>query len=59
MTYCVGLYLKDGLVMASDTRTNAGVDNISVFSKMNLVEVPDERFIVVDALGNKGGWKRI
>jgi putative proteasome-type protease len=52
MTYCVGLYLKDGLVMASDTRTNAGVDNISVFSKMNLIEVPDERFMVVMTSGN-------
>ena len=31
MTYCCGLLLKDGLVMIADTRTNAGVDNISVF----------------------------
>lgn len=52
MTYCVGLFLKDGLVLASDTRTNAGVDNISVFSKMNLVEVPGERFIAVLTSGN-------
>lgn len=52
MTYCVGLFLKDGLVMASDTRTNAGVDNISVFSKMHMFEVPDERFIVVMTSGN-------
>ena len=52
MTYCVGLYLKDGLVMASDTRTNAGVDNISVFSKMHIVEVPDERFMVLLTSGN-------
>ncbi|MDB5383176.1 MAG: peptidase, partial [Rhodospirillales bacterium] len=32
MTYCVGLYLNDGLVMLSDTRTNAGIDHISTFS---------------------------
>lgn len=52
MTYCVGLFLKDGLVLASDTRTNAGVDNISVFSKMHIIEVADERFIVVLTSGN-------
>ena len=34
MTYCVGLFLKEGLVMLADTRTNAGVDHISTFSKM-------------------------
>jgi putative proteasome-type protease len=54
MTYCVGLYLKDGLVMLSDTRTNAGVDNISIFSKMHIYEVPDERFLTVMSAGNLG-----
>ena len=34
MTYCVGLKLNRGLVFMSDTRTNSGVDNISVFRKM-------------------------
>lgn len=52
MTYCVGLFLKDGLVLASDTRTNAGVDNISVFSKMHVIEAPDDRFMVVLTAGN-------
>jgi putative proteasome-type protease len=54
MTYCVGLYLKDGLVMLSDTRTNAGVDNISIFSKMHIYEVADERFLTVMSAGNLG-----
>lgn len=54
MTYCVGLYLKDGLVMLSDTRTNAGVDNVSVFSKMHTYEVSGERFIAVMTAGNLG-----
>lgn len=54
MTYCVGLYLKDGLVMLSDTRTNAGVDNVSVFSKMHIYEVSGERFIAVMTAGNLG-----
>ena len=52
MTYCVGLYLKDGLVMLSDTRTNAGVDNISIFSKMHLYEIAGERFMTVMTAGN-------
>jgi putative proteasome-type protease len=52
MTYCVGLDLKDGLVMLSDTRTNAGVDNISTFAKMHIFEVPGERFITLLTSGN-------
>ena len=52
MTYCIGLYLKDGMVLLSDTRTNAGVDNISVFSKMHVFEVPGERLITLLTSGN-------
>jgi putative proteasome-type protease len=52
MTYCVGLCLKDGLVFLSDTRTNAGVDNIATFSKMHVVEIPGERVIVALSAGN-------
>jgi putative proteasome-type protease len=52
MTYCVALRLKDGLVMLSDTRTNAGVDNIACFAKMHLVEVPGERVICLMTAGN-------
>ena len=47
MTYCVGLYLREGLVLLSDTRTNAGVDNISTFSKMHVFEKPGERLMVM------------
>jgi putative proteasome-type protease len=54
MTYCVGLCLKDGLVMLSDTRTNAGVDSVSTFSKMHVYEIPSERFIVAMTAGNLG-----
>jgi putative proteasome-type protease len=52
MTYCVGLHLKDGLVMLSDTRTNAGVDNISTFSKMYTAVAPGERMICLLSAGN-------
>jgi putative proteasome-type protease len=52
MTYCVGLRLKDGLVMLSDTRTNAGVDNIATFGKMCIVETPGERMLALMSAGN-------
>jgi putative proteasome-type protease len=52
MTYCVGLKLDRGLVCMSDTRTNAGVDNISVFRKMFLWETPGERSITLMTAGN-------
>jgi putative proteasome-type protease len=52
MTYCVGLDLKDGLVLLSDTRTNAGVDNISTFSKMHVCEKEGERVIAMLSAGN-------
>lgn len=54
MTYCVGLKLNKGLVFMSDTRTNAGVDNISVFRKMFHWETPGERCITVMTAGNLG-----
>ncbi|NVE93537.1 proteasome-type protease [Altererythrobacter lutimaris] len=52
MTYCVGMVLDRGLVLMSDTRTNSGVDNISVFSKMFHWSVPGERIISVMTAGN-------
>ena len=39
MTYCVGLRLDRGIVFASDSRTNAGVDNVASFSKMHVWDV--------------------
>ena len=52
MTYCVGMVLDTGLVLMSDTRTNSGVDNISVFRKMFTWNVPGERIITVMTAGN-------
>ena len=52
MTYCVGMVLNKGLVLMSDTRTNSGVDNISVFRKMFTWTVPGERIISVMTAGN-------
>lgn len=52
MTYCVGLLLEDGLVMICDTRTNAGVDQISMYRKLHVFEQPGERIIVIATSGN-------
>jgi len=52
MTYCVGLRLDKGLVFMSDTRTNAGVDNISTVKKMFTWSVPGERVITLLMAGN-------
>ncbi len=52
MTYCVALALNGGIVAMSDTRTNAGVDNISTFRKMHTFEVPGDRALVVMTAGN-------
>lgn len=52
MTYCCALRLKDGLVFVSDTRTNAGVDHISVFRKLYTFGVEGERFITIQTSGN-------
>lgn len=52
MTYCVGMKIDRGLVFMSDTRTNAGLDNISVFSKMRSWTNPGERVIVLLSAGN-------
>ena len=51
MTYCVGMMLDRGIVMMSDTRTNSGVDNISVFRKMFHWSDPD-RIIAIMTAGN-------
>lgn len=52
MTYCVGLRLDRGLVFMSDTRTNAGVDNISTFRKMTSWEKPGDRVVTLMTAGN-------
>ena len=52
MTYCLGMLLKDGLVMIADTRTNAGVDNISSYKKLHILEQSDDRTIIACTAGN-------
>ncbi|MDO8288277.1 MAG: peptidase [Parvibaculum sp.] len=52
MTYCVALRLRGGLVMLADTRTNAGVDNISTFRKLTVIEEAGDRVIGMMTAGN-------
>ncbi len=52
MTYCVGLRLDRGIVFASDTRTNAGFDNIATFRKMHVWERDGDRVLVLLSAGN-------
>src|SRR3546814_13980162 len=51
MTYCVVMLIEAGLVMMAATRTNAGVDNISVYRKLHIYE-GDDRFIAIATAGN-------
>ncbi len=52
MTYCVGLSLDDGLVFASDSRTNAGVDYVTTYSKMHVFTPSPDRLFVILSAGN-------
>ena len=52
MTYCVAIKLNAGLVFLSDSRTNAGLDQINTFRKMIVYEKPDDRFMVLLSAGN-------
>ncbi|HEX2556618.1 MAG TPA: peptidase [Microvirga sp.] len=52
MTYCTGILVDQGLVMIADTRTNAGLDNISTFRKLHTTIVPGERVLALATAGN-------
>jgi putative proteasome-type protease len=52
MTYCCGILVRDGLVMIADTRTNAGLDNVSTFRKLHVFTQPGERIMGLAAAGN-------
>ena len=52
MTYCGGMLLDAGIVLLSDTRTNAGIDNISTYKKTFVFEDPGERVIAILTAGS-------
>ena len=52
MTYCVGMLVDAGMVFLADSRTNAGVDQISTFRKVTIFERPGDRVLVLLSTGN-------
>ena len=52
MTYCLAIKVEDGLVFASDSRTNAGVDYVSIYSKMHTFQLTEGRVFVLLSAGN-------
>lgn len=52
MTYCVGMLTAQGLVLIADTRTNAGIDNISTYKKLHIVADNEDRFIALVSAGS-------
>ena len=59
MTYCVGLLLEEGMVFASDSRTNAGLDNIASFCKTTVLDRSGDRVLVLLSSGNLAGTQAV
>ena len=59
MTYCVAMNLASGMLFASDSRTNAGVDHVSIFRKMQFFSQPGERLLVLLSAGNLATTQRV
>jgi putative proteasome-type protease len=59
MTYCVGMLLNEGVVFASDSRTNAGVDNFATFCKMTVFQRPGDRVVILLSSGNLAGTQAV
>ncbi len=59
MTYCVGILLKDGIVLASDSRTHASVDNFAKFCKMTVFERAGDRVLVLLNSGSLAGTQAV
>jgi putative proteasome-type protease len=59
MTYCVGVLLEQGMLFASDSRTNAGLDNVAKFCKMTVFEREADRVIVLLSSGNLAGTQTV
>jgi putative proteasome-type protease len=59
LTYCIGVLLDEGIIFASDSRTNAGVDNFAKFCKMTAFERRGNRVIVLLSSGNLAGTQAV
>ena len=52
MTYCVGMRLQDGVVIIADTRTNAGIDNVSIYKKLHTLAEDQDRIVIAASAGS-------
>src|SRR5437773_293113 len=59
MTYCIGVMLDKGMIFASDSRTNAGMDDVAKFCKMTVFERRADRVIVLLSSGNLAGTQAV
>ena len=59
MTYCCALLVRDGLVMIADTRTNAGIDNISTYRKLHMFISPGHHVMMIASAGNLSATQSI
>jgi putative proteasome-type protease len=59
MTYCVGVLLEEGIVLGSDSRTHAGVDDFASFCKMTVFERVGERVLVLLSSGSLAGTQAV
>jgi putative proteasome-type protease len=59
MTYCVGALLDDGVVLGSDSRTHAGIDDYASFCKMTVYERPGDRVLVLLSSGSLAGTQAV
>ena len=59
MTYCIGVLLDEGMIFASDSRTNAGMDSVAKFCKMTVFERAGDRVIVLLSSGNLAGTQAV
>ena len=59
MTYCIGVMLDQGMIFASDSRTNAGVDDIGKFCKMTVFERRRDRVLILLSSGNLAGTQAV
>ena len=59
MTYCIGVLLDEGMIFASDSRTNAGMDSVATFCKMTIFERRGDRVIVLLSSGNLAGTQAV
>ncbi len=59
VTYCIAMRLDEGLVFLADTRTNAGVDNVSTYRKLHVFQPSDDRLFVLESAGNLASTQQV